>query len=53
MPDASCPSCGRRAMRMQRAAPGDRPGVVAVYPCNDWITPAAAERVRAAYRAVR
>jgi hypothetical protein len=45
-----CPACGARASRMQRGAPQPRPGVFAVYPCQCWLVPEAAERLRAAYR---
>jgi hypothetical protein len=45
-----CPACGAWASRMQRGAPSRRPGVFVVYPCECWLAPEAAERLRAAYR---
>ncbi len=41
----TCPECGAVIDRMQRTL-----GVVATYPCNCWLTPAAARRVAEQWR---
>ena len=39
-----CPKCSKRVDRMQRSH-----GVVAVYPCNHWLTPGQAQTVADEY----
>jgi hypothetical protein len=44
----ACPCCGLPVDRLRRSL-----GIVAAYPCNDWLTPTQAADVQAESRALR